>query len=60
LGWDIYLLERHRGGGHEEALKDAMVGTLSPREAVRRDLLDRSLRNLGDATRDRDPSCHLE
>jgi len=46
LGWDIYLLARHRGASHEEALADGMGGRLPRREALRADLLDRSLRNL--------------
>jgi len=57
LGWDIYLLARVRGDTSEHAFTLAMndIDTLDDRQKLRRDLLERSLRNLEDhatATRD--------
>jgi hypothetical protein len=48
LGWDIYLLARARGDTSEHAFSLATQDTLQLRRKIRRDLLERSLRNLND------------
>jgi superfamily II DNA or RNA helicase len=46
LGWDIYLLARARGDTSGHAFSLGMEGILRVRENVRRDLLERSLREI--------------
>jgi superfamily II DNA or RNA helicase len=46
LGWEIYMLGRHRGEHNEDALRDAREQSVSLRRKIRQDLRLRSIREV--------------
>jgi hypothetical protein len=46
LGWEIYMLARHRGENNEDALRDAREKSVPLRRKIRQDLRLRSIREV--------------